>query len=73
MPKPRILSGMRPTGKLQGGTYVVAQENESKLKVDEAIVSALLDRPEKPHASNLGIPVAAFTSPSISRPFSLSP
>lgn len=39
----------RPAEKLAGGTY----------GVDEAMVSAVLDHPEKDHASNLGIPVAA--------------
>jgi len=39
----------RPAEKLSGGTYVV----------DEPMVSALLEHPEKDHASNLGIPVAA--------------
>jgi butyrate kinase len=39
----------RPAEKLAGGTYVV----------DEAMVSALSEYPEKDHASNLGIPVAA--------------
>jgi len=39
----------RPANKLAGGTYVV----------DQAMVQAISDHPEKDHASNLGIPVAA--------------
>jgi butyrate kinase len=39
----------RPKGKLAGGTY----------RVDAAMVNAITERPERPHASNLGIPLAA--------------
>ena len=49
----------RPEGKLSGGTYVVAELKKGKVAVNEEIVSAVLDRPEMVHASNLGIPVAA--------------
>ena len=49
----------RPPGKLEGGVYVIAERIDGKIVVDEALLSALLDRPEKDHASNLGIPVAA--------------
>ncbi len=49
----------RPDGKLAGGTYVVAENRHGQIAVDEQMVSAVLDRPEKDHASNLGIPVAA--------------
>lgn len=49
----------RPTEKLAGGTYVVAEKRGDRLVVDRGIVSAVLERPEKEHASNLGIPVAA--------------
>ncbi len=49
----------RPPGKLPGGTYVVAERREGRIVIDEGIVSAVLERPEKDHASNLGIPIAA--------------
>jgi len=39
----------RPEGKLSGGTYAV----------DDALVSALAERPGMAHASNFGVPVAA--------------
>jgi len=49
----------RPTEKLAGGTYVVAEQRDGQIVVDETIVSAVLDHPEKDHASNFGAPVAA--------------
>jgi len=49
----------RPEGKLSGGTYIVAERRKGRIVVDQDIVSAVVDHPEKDHASNLGIPVAA--------------
>jgi len=49
----------RPEGKLPGGTYVVAERRDDGIVVDDAMVSAVLDRPEAEHASNFGAPVAA--------------
>ena len=49
----------RPDGKLPGGVYVVAERQAGKIVVEEDIVAALLDYPEKDHASNLAIPIAA--------------
>jgi butyrate kinase len=49
----------RPPEKLPSGAYLVAEQRDGRIIVDEAIVSAVLDRPEKPHASNFGAPVAS--------------
>lgn len=49
----------RPERKLPAGIYLLAQRRGRRLLVDDAMVSAILQRPEKEHASNLGIPVAA--------------
>ena len=49
----------RPPTKLPGGTYLVAELRDSETVVDQALVSAVLDHPEKDHACNLGIPIAA--------------
>ncbi len=49
----------RPKDKLAAGTYVVAERIKGRIFVDERMVSAVLERPEMHHASNLGIPVAA--------------
>ncbi|HUW61958.1 MAG TPA: butyrate kinase [Candidatus Bathyarchaeia archaeon] len=49
----------RPDGKLPGGVYVVAERRAGKIIVEEEIVAAMLDYPEKDHASNLAIPIAA--------------
>jgi len=49
----------RPAAKLPAGAYVVAEREDGGITVHDGIVSAVLDRPEKPHASNLGIPLAA--------------
>jgi butyrate kinase len=48
----------RPHEKLSSGTYVVAEKRNGKIIVDEALISAVRDHPEKEHASNLGAPVA---------------
>jgi butyrate kinase len=44
---------------LPGGAYVVAEQVDGEITVNEDIVSAVLDHPEKDHASNYGPPVAA--------------
>ena len=58
----------RPPGKLQGGVYVVAERNAEGIVVDDALVAALLEHPEREHASNLGIPVAAALARSFGVP-----
>ncbi len=45
--------------KIQGGAYIIAERASGDVLVDDALTAALLERPEKEHASNLGIPVAA--------------
>jgi len=45
--------------KLPGGTYVLAEVRDGEAMVNEAMVEAITSRPEMPHASNLGIPMAA--------------
>lgn len=49
----------RPEGKLSGGAYLVAEKRDEGMVIDKTIVAAVLDHPEKPHASNFGAPVAA--------------
>jgi butyrate kinase len=49
----------RPPDKIQGGTYVVAEVCDGEVSVERGIVDAIVERAEKEHASNLGIPVAA--------------
>jgi butyrate kinase len=49
----------RPPEKLSGGSYIVAERRDGRIVVDETIVSAVRDRPEREHASNYGAPVAA--------------
>lgn len=49
----------RPPEKLAGGVYSVAELHNGHLFVNNNLVAAMLERPEKQHASNLGAPVAA--------------
>ena len=49
----------RPAGKLSGGVYLVAQKRDGKIVLDEGIVSAVRDRPERRHPANYGAPIAA--------------
>ena len=49
----------RPAEKLAGGSYLVAEKCDGKIIVDDAIVSAVRDHPEREHASNYGAPIAA--------------
>ncbi len=49
----------RLTQKLSGGAYLVAEKQNGHIIVDEAIVTAARDYPEKEHASNFGVPLAA--------------
>jgi len=49
----------RPEGKLEGGTYVVAEDHGGSIVVEDDIVSALAQRPEMAHASNFSVPLAA--------------
>jgi len=58
----------RPAAKLQGGTYVVAEVVDGEIRVDEHIVRAITRHAEMPHASNLGIPMAAALARSLGVP-----
>ncbi|MGO9376989.1 MAG: butyrate kinase [Dissulfurispiraceae bacterium] len=49
----------RPIGKLLGGVYIVAEKRNGRMIVDEGIVSAVRDRPERKHPANYGAPIAA--------------
>ena len=64
----------RPSDKLAGGTYVVAERRDGQVLVDEGMVSSVLDKPEKDHASNLGIPIAAALARKLDAPaFAVDP
>jgi butyrate kinase len=64
----------RPKEKLAGGTYLVAENVEDKIVVDDTIVNAIVDNPEMEHASNLGIIVAANLAKHFNVPaFSVDP
>lgn len=58
----------RPPGKLSSGAYIVSELKDGKIEVDEGIVAAVIERPGKVHASNLGIPVAAELSRRLGAP-----
>ncbi len=49
----------RPAGKPAGDVYLVAQEQDGRIAVDESIVSAALDHAEENRASSYGVPIAA--------------
>lgn len=49
----------RPAKKLSGGVYIIASRKKDGIAVNQKLISAVLDRPEKNHAGNFGIPVAA--------------
>ena len=51
----------RPPEKLSGGVYTIADIHDGSLCVNDSLVAAMLEHPEKQHASNLAIPVAAVT------------
>ncbi len=55
-------------GKIQSGAYVIAENIEGNIVIDEALVAALLESPEREHASNLGIPVAAALARELKAP-----
>ncbi len=59
---------LRPPQKIQSGAYVIAEKVDGETVVDEALVAALLDYPERDHASNLGIPVAAALARELNAP-----
>ena len=64
----------RPNEKLAGGTYLVAENVEGKLVINDTIVNAVIDSPEMEHASNLGIIVAANLANNFNVPaFSVDP
>ena len=64
----------RPPQKLQGGVYIIAERVGSTIAVDERLITALLECPEKEHASNLGVPVAAELARELNAPaFTVDP
>ncbi len=64
----------RAAGKLAGGVYVVAERKSEDIVVDESLRAALLDAPERDHASNAGIPVAAALATTLGVPaFTVDP
>lgn len=58
----------RPEGRLAGGVYAIAERADDGVAVNDALVAAMLERPEKQHASNLGIPVAARLAGALNAP-----
>ncbi|HOZ48066.1 MAG TPA: butyrate kinase [Candidatus Hydrogenedentes bacterium] len=54
--------------KLPGGTYVIAERRDGNIVVDEVLVNAILENPEKEHASNLGVPVGAALAAELKAP-----
>ncbi|HDP34456.1 MAG TPA: butyrate kinase [Candidatus Hydrogenedentes bacterium] len=58
----------RPSEKVSGGTYIIAGKRNGKIVVNKALVNAMLEHPEKQHASNLGIPVAAVLADALKAP-----
>ena len=49
----------RPSRKLAGGTYVVAERKGRKVRLEQDILDGVTLHAEMDHASNLGIPMAA--------------
>jgi butyrate kinase len=49
----------RPREKLTPGTYWVAEPRKESIVVDDAVLTALLEHPEREHVSNLGAPLCA--------------
>ena len=58
----------RPPRKLAGGAYIIAEIRNGDVIVNDALVSAILEHPEKDHASNLGVPVAAALAKELKAP-----
>ena len=58
----------RPPEKLAGGAYLIAECRAGAVRVNEALVTALLEGPEERHASNLGIPAAAALAQALGCP-----
>ncbi|HNR30522.1 MAG TPA: butyrate kinase, partial [Candidatus Hydrogenedentes bacterium] len=58
----------RPPEKLSGGAYVIAELQDGDVVVNESLMFAVLEHPEKQHASNLGIPVAAVLARALTAP-----
>ncbi len=58
----------RPPDKLSGGAYAIAEIQNGAVTVNKALVDAVLEHPEKHHASNLGIPVAAILARTLQAP-----
>ncbi len=58
----------RPSEKLAAGVYRLVDVRDGRAVMDDVIVRAVLDRAEKEHASNLGIPVAAEAARSLGIP-----
>lgn len=49
----------RPVKKLSGGVYIIASKKKDGIVVNQKLISAVLGCPDKNHAGNFGIPVAA--------------
>lgn len=49
----------RPSGKLAGGTYLIAEKNGRNVQIQKDIIKGVTEYSEMDHASNLGIPMAA--------------
>lgn len=58
----------RTPEKIAGGAYHVAEQRHGGIIVDQEIVSAVLDHPEKNHASNYGAAVAAALAEKLNVP-----
>lgn len=57
-----------PPTKLPCGTYIIAEREGALIHVNETLVNAMVEFPERPHASNLGIPVAAILAEKFQAP-----
>jgi len=49
----------RPEGKLKGGTYILAERKGNRIFIHEDMVRGVTENPERHHACNWGIPLAA--------------
>ncbi|HMK59849.1 MAG TPA: butyrate kinase [Dissulfurispiraceae bacterium] len=58
----------RPSGKLSGGIYSVAEKSAGKVIIHDDIVAAVRDRPERKHPANYGAPIAAALAMKLNAP-----
>lgn len=58
----------RPPEKLSSGVYTIAASQDGNICVNEPLVAAMLECPEKHHASNFGIAVAASLATTLNTP-----